>query len=94
MMDDFEIFIGTHSAAAVVFFLADNMDFFYIKGIRSADNRSDVEIVFNVFNRDFKGSTGFFEHGKNLFVCHSLILINQISSILHGLNYNMDLIAI
>ena len=76
MVLDFKIFIGTHGAAAVVFFATDDMIFTDIKRIGGADNRADIEIVFDVFDGDFKGGARFFERGKNLFICHPLVFVN------------------
>ena len=76
MVLDFKIFIGTHGAAAVVFFAADDMDFTNVERVGGTNNGADVEIVFDIFDGDFEGSAGFFERGKNLFVGHSLVFVN------------------
>ena len=76
MVLDFEIFVGAHGAAAVVFFAADDMDFADIERVGGTNNGADIEIVFDVFNGNFKGGARFFERGKNLFVGHSLVFVN------------------
>ena len=55
VMNDFEIFVGTHGATAVVFFLADDMNFAHIKRVGGADDGADIEIVFDVLDGDFEG---------------------------------------
>ena len=67
-MENFEIFIGAHSATAIIFFLANDVDFFYIKRVRGADDGADVKIVFNVFDGDLEGSTGLVQFRFNLLV--------------------------
>ena len=56
-MDDFKIFIGTHCAAAIVFLLADNMNFADVERVGSANNRADIEVVLDVLNGDFQRRT-------------------------------------
>ena len=55
MMNDFEIFIGTHGAAAIVFFLADDVNNFDIEGVGGTDNGTDVEVVLEIFDGNFQG---------------------------------------
>ena len=68
MVNNFEILVGAHSAATVVFFLANDVDFCYIKRVGGADNGADIKIVFDVFDSDFKVGTSFCELVKNLFI--------------------------
>lgn len=58
-MDNREIFIGAHGATAVVFFLADNMNFVYIERVRGADNGADVKVMLDVLDGDFKAGASF-----------------------------------
>lgn len=67
-MNDFEVFIGAHSAAAVVFLFTDDVNFTNVKRISCTDNGTDVEVVFNVFDGDFKASTFSTKLIKNLLV--------------------------
>ena len=68
MMDNFKIFVGAHGAATVVFLFTDDVDFTDVKRISSTDDGTDVEVVFNVFDGDFKASTFSAKLIKNLLV--------------------------
>ena len=86
-MDDFEVFVGTHGATTVVFFLADDVDFCHVEGVGGADDGADVKIVFDVFDGDFERSAGFGESIKNLFIGLVFELVDEISGVFHWLNY-------
>ena len=58
-MEYLKIFVGTHGAAAIILLLADNMDFANIERIGSADDRTDIEVMFDVFDSDFEGGASF-----------------------------------
>lgn len=75
-MKDLKIFISTHGTAAVVFFLANDVDFGDIKGVCGANNRANIKIVFKVFDGDFEGGTRFVQFDKDLFICEAFIWIN------------------
>lgn len=68
MMDNFKIFVGAHGAATVVFLFTDDVNFTDVKRISCTDNGTDVEVVFNVFDGDFKASTFSTKLIKNLLV--------------------------
>ena len=76
MVNDSKVFVSTHRAAAIIFFLADDMDFTNVKRIRGADNRADIKIMFKIFDGDFERCASFFEGGKNLFVWHAFIFVD------------------
>ena len=68
LVNNFKIFIRTHRAAAIIFFLADNVNFFDVKRVRIPDDCADIKIVFNIFDGDFEVVSGFFEGVKNLLI--------------------------
>jgi len=68
VVNNFEVFIGAHGAATVVFFLANDVDFVYVERVGGTDDRADVKIVFNVFDGDFEGRAFLAEGFKNLFI--------------------------
>ena len=55
MVNNFEVFVGAHGAAAIIFFLADNVNNFDIEGIGGANDGADVEVVLEIFDGDFQG---------------------------------------
>ena len=83
MVEDGEVFVGAHGAAAVVFFLTDDVDGGDVEGVGGADDRADVEIVLEVFDGDFKGEARLFESGENLVVREAFQVVNEVSGIFH-----------
>lgn len=90
-MDDLEVFVGTHGATAVVFFLTDDVDFTDVKGVCRADDGTDVKIVFDVFDGNFEAGAFFTQHIKNLLVREAFVLVDEIARVvrftggIHGL---------
>ena len=83
MVDDFEIFVGTHRTATIVFFLADDMNLTHVERVGGTHDRADIEIMFDVFNGDFEAGTFFAQCIKNLFVGQAFIFVDKVSCIFH-----------
>ena len=83
VVEDGKVFVGTHSAATVVFFLADDMDFRDIERVGGADDGADVKIVLEVFDGDFERKAGLFESGKNLVVGETFEGVDEIAGVFH-----------
>lgn len=84
VVNNFEILVGAHGAATIIFFLADNMNFTHVKRVGGTDNGTDIEIVFDVFNGDFEASTLLGERRKNLFVGEAFVFIDEVAGVFHG----------
>ena len=83
VVNNFEIFVRTHGAAAVIFFLADDVDHADVEGVGGANDGADVEIVLKVFDGNFERRTGFFECIKNLFIWQGFEFVDEITRIFH-----------
>ncbi len=83
MVKDFEIFVGAHGAASIVFFPADNVDFADVKRVGSTDDGANIKIVFDVFNGDFERSTFIIQSCKNLLVGEAFVFVDEVPSVFH-----------
>lgn len=83
MVNNFEIFVGTHRTAAIVFFLADDVNFLRVERVGIPHDGANIKIVFDVFDGDFEVVSGFFEGVKNLLVCHTFVLIDEVTGVFH-----------
>ena len=82
-MENFEIFIGTHGATTVIFFLADDMDSFYVKRVRSANDGANIKIAFEVLDGNFEIDARLCEGGKNLLVLLAFEGVDKIARVFH-----------
>ena len=75
-MNDFKIFVSAHCAATVVFFTTDDVDLAHIERIGSTDNGTNIKIVFDIFDGDFKTGAFFVQGFKNLLIFQTFVLID------------------